>query len=113
MMFADDNASVASDERGINDVYLVFGDGFSETTDQGCEEGFGVDFGDVALENEVKMVALGGIMLGVEIAYLFHEVDIGSKTFEFFGENYRGIDSRGGELALKNGENLLTNVLGD
>ena len=113
MMFADYNTSVAGDKRGIDDVDLVFGDGFRKTTDEGCEEGFCVDFSDIALKNEVEMMALGRIMLGVEIADFFHEVYVRLETFEFLGEDDGGIDCRGGQLTLKDGKDLLTDVLGD
>ncbi len=119
--FVDDEAALAGDEGGIDDIDLVGGGGDrgGEALDEGGVEGFGVgQGGDLALVDEVEGGAQLGlararVVLRVEGAHLLDELDERLELFVLFGQDEGRVDGAARELAAQDGEDLFADVDAD
>lgn len=137
-LFVDDEAALAGDEGGVDDVDrrgFGGGDRGREALDEGGVEGFGVgQGGDFAFVDEVEGRARGGLgprggggvrvlvrrrpvraraVLRVEGAHLFDELDERLQFFVFFRQDEGCVDGAAGELAAQDRKDLFADVDAD
>ena len=129
VLFVDDEAAVAGDEVGVDDVDVcagVGGDVCGEAFDEGGEEGGRVcDGGEGSFVDEVEgcagflvgaagmLLARFGVVLRVEGAHFLDQAYERLQFLVFFGQDEGCVDGAAGEVAAEDGEHLFADVDAD